>query len=86
MVKKNLKHALKSHETRKAQAVKAQAIEDAAKRKASSIRVGKQSKKRKRQIEEQKQRKVYVQPFERDDTVLLVGEGERSHVPVYCCC
>ena len=74
MVKKNLKNALKAHEARKAQASKILAAEEAAKRKAISVRTGKQPKRQRRATNEAP--KSYTRPFRSDDTILLVGEGE----------
>lgn len=76
MVKKNLKHALRAHEEAKKKASKLQAAQEAAKRKALSIKFGKQPK-RQRKENEQHQKEVHVRPFEKHDTILLVGEGER---------
>ena len=73
MVKKNLKHALRAHEARKAQAGKVKALEEAAKRKAISVKSGKQPNRQKKSEDGSKK---HVQPFLQEDTILLVGEGE----------
>jgi hypothetical protein len=81
MVKKNLKHALRAHEAKKAQVNKLKAVEEAVKRKALSIKSGKQPSRQKKKSEHSI--KTYVRPFLKDDTILLVGEGEHlshSHI------
>lgn len=75
MAKKNLKSALRAHEAKKSQAAKLKTVEEAAKRKAASFRPGNQHSRRQRK-EGGQNSKTYVQPFRRDDTILLVGEGE----------
>lgn len=81
MVKRSLKHALGVHQAKRAQANKIKAAdkaaEEAAKRKAISIKSGKQPKRRKKKS--QHGSKVYTRPFLRNDTILLVGEGEVKH-------
>jgi hypothetical protein len=74
MAKKNLKHALRKHEARVIQENKVKAAEEAAKRRAISIRSGKKprAKGKDGQIT-----KSFIQPFAPQDTILLVGEGEQ---------
>jgi hypothetical protein len=78
MVKRNLKHALNVHQAKKVQANKIKAAdkaaEEAAKRKAISIKSGKQPKRQKKKSE--RSIKTYTRPFLKEDTILLVGEGE----------
>lgn len=76
MAKKNLKNALKAHEAKRSQAAKLKAVEEAAKRKAASIRPGNHHVKRQKKVERDQKSKKYVQPFRQEDTILLVGEGE----------
>lgn len=75
MAKKNLKHALRAHEAKKLQASKVKSIEEAAKRKAISIRTGKQPKSKRKG---EQAAKSLTNPFRKEDTILLVGEGEEG--------
>lgn len=108
MAKKNLKSALKAHEAKKSQAARARLAEEAAKRKAASIRGGGSPRdkstlgngrrglgsgsgaavRRERGGRSQPdvdassgasavgKAKQVPRAFEKDDTILLVGEGE----------
>lgn len=115
MAKKNLKNALAKQQTKAAATAKIKKAEDAAERKAASMRAsaagGGAPKKRKvektapisgvapkeglqeegeestevaddaQNVPKGKRKAKIVQPFERDDTILLIGEGEmRSHI------
>ncbi|UZJ56842.1 hypothetical protein CBS101457_006162 [Exobasidium rhododendri] len=75
MAKKNLKNALRAHEAKKLQADKLKAVEEAAKRKAISIRTGKQPSSKKKSSQAARS---HVRPFSQEDTILLVGEGNFS--------
>jgi 25S rRNA (uracil2634-N3)-methyltransferase len=76
MAKKNLKNALRAHEAKKVQQSKVKAVEEALRRKALSIKTGKQPKKQRKQLNQTI--KSYVKPFRKEDTILLVGEGNFS--------
>jgi 25S rRNA (uracil2634-N3)-methyltransferase len=93
MARKTLKSALKAHEVRKAKALHAKKVEDSILRKQGSIQASlgngtkKASKKAAVPVQSPlrpltskgaKGRQTRIQVFERDDTILLVGEGNFS--------